>query len=210
MKVSGSILTDKMKVKEAVKAFENGKADYIHVDVMDGKFVKNKSFSISEVSKLDTNLKLDIHLMVKNPEKYIDPFSTLNTEYITFHYEAVKAPMLLITHIKNNGLRVGVSIKPSTKVSDIFFLLPYVDMVLVMSVEPGESGQEFMSDTFSRVEDLKKEIEEKCYNTIIEVDGGVNEENVRALKTSGADMVVSSSYLLSGDTSKKIEYIKSI
>ncbi len=211
MLVSGSFLSDKMKPKDAILIFDKSSVDYLHVDVMDGKFVENKTYTISEVEKYSsyTTKSLDIHLMVKSPEKYIDSFSTLNTSYITFHYEAVKKPMEVINHIKNNGIKCGISIKPNTNVSDIFPLLPYLDLVLIMSVEPGKSGQVFNPSVLYKIDALKKEITEKGYNTIISVDGGVNETNINILKEKKVDMLVSSTYLLSGDIQNKIKYMKS-
>ena len=125
MEVSGSFLSNTIPPKEAVKIFDNSIVDYIHVDIMDGKFVDNKTYTVSEVTKLSelTTKMLDIHLMVKNPEKYIDELSMLNTKYITFHYEAVKNHIDIINHIKNNGLEVGIAINPETSPKDIFPLL---------------------------------------------------------------------------------------
>ncbi len=211
MLVSGSFLSDKIKPKDAILMFHESSVDFLHVDVMDGKFVKSKSFTISEVEKFSsyTNKKLDIHLMVSNPLKYVDSFSLLNTSYITFHYEAVKDVSEVINHIKNNGIRVGISIKPETSVSSILPFLKDVDLVLIMSVEPGASGQKFLPSVLYKIDVLKREIMEKGYSTIISVDGGVNESNIDVLKEKKVDMVVSSSYLLSGDMESKIRYIKS-
>ncbi len=210
MKVSGSILTDKIKHKDAIKIFERGNIDYIHIDVMDGKFVQNKSFPISEILELSkcTKVPFDVHLMVSNPDKYIDSLSLINTEYITFHYEVNKNIDEIIEHIKNNGIKAGISIKPSTNIKDIFKYLPKIDLVLVMSVEPGKSGQTFMNSVLYKIDVLKKEIEEKKYKTIISVDGGVNDTNIDILKEKKVDMIVSSSSLLNGNTLEKVNNIK--
>lgn len=210
MKVSGSILTDKIKHKDAIKIFESSNIDYIHIDVMDGKFVQNKSFPISEILELSkcTKVPFDVHLMVSNPDKYIDSLSLINTEYITFHYEINKNIDEIIEHIKNNGIKAGISIKPSTNIKDIFKYLPKIDLVLVMSVEPGKSGQTFMNSVLYKIDVLKKEIEEKKYKTIISVDGGVNDTNIDILKEKKVDMIVSSSYLLNGNTLEKVNNIK--
>lgn len=208
MLVSGSILCD--KPLDAVKNYEKSSIDFIHLDIMDGTLVKNRSFTFSQINKFTsyTNKKLDVHLMVSNPDKYIDDYSSLNTSYITFHYEAVKDAMNVINHIKANGVKVGISIKPGTNVSDIFHLLPYLDMVLIMSVEPGESYQTFMESILYKIDVLRHEIDEKGYKTIISVDGGVND--VSAPKIKGADMLVSCSYLISGDLENKIKFLREL
>ena len=141
MLVSGSLLSNEISPSVAIKSLDKIGIDYLHVDVMDGKFVSQKGLTIKEVIDLSkyTTKKLDIHLMVKNPIKYIEEFSLLNIEYITFHYEAVKNHIEIINLIKNYGIKVGIAIKPSTSVNDIGSLLELVDLVLVMSVEPGKS-----------------------------------------------------------------------
>lgn len=210
MKVSGSILSSSISAKDAVKLYDKTSIDYIHIDVMDGKFVKNKTYTISDINKFSsyTTKPFDVHLMVNNPIKYIDDLSMLNTEYITFHFEAVKDVNEVINKIKSNGLRVGIAIKPGTNVKDIFPYLKDLDLVLVMTVEPGASGQTFMESMVYKIEVLRKEIEEKGYKTIINVDGGVNETNIELLRQSGAQMLVSASYLLSGDTETKIKNMR--
>ena len=151
MLVSGSFLNH--NPKESIEIYNKSGIDFIHVDIADGKFVSEKSFSISDVEKFSTytSKPLDIHLMVANPTKYIDSFSMLNTEYITFHYEAVKNHMDIINHIKNNGIKVGISIKPGTSVGILFDMLHYIDLVLIMSVEPGVSGQKFMDSVIYKI-----------------------------------------------------------
>lgn len=208
MLVSGSFFSH--NPKETISKFDKSGVDFIHVDIADGKFVPKKSFTISDVSKYSTytSKPLDVHLMVKSPIKYIDDLCMLNTEYITFHLEAVKDAMEVINHVKDNGVKVGISIKPSTSVSEIFPLLPYLDMVLIMSVEPGLSGQKFIPSILYKIEVLRKEIDEKGYNTIISVDGGINDESFPKVYEKGVDMVVSESYLLEGDTIDKVRYFK--
>ena len=209
MLISGSILSDKVSTKDAVKCMENANVDYLHIDVMDGKFVENKSYTIKEVMDLTkyTNKQLDIHLMVKNPLRYIDAFSMLNTAYITFHYEAVRNPDEIIDSIKNKGIKVGLSIKPKTNVNEIEKYLSKVDLILIMSVEPGKSGQSFMDSVIYKTEILKKLRDEKKYNFIINIDGGINNESFPKIKDN-VDMVVSASYLLSGNAREKVESFK--
>lgn len=206
--VSGSILCD--KPLEAIKLYDKSSIDFIHLDIMDGKFVPNKSFTMSQINSLcgSVSKPLDVHLMVSNPSKYIDDLSLLNVSYITFHYEAVKDAMSVINHIKGNGIKAGISIKPSTIVSEIFPLLPFLDMVLIMSVEPGKSGQSFMSSVLYKIDVLRKEIVEKGYKTLISIDGGINEDSVS--KVVGVDIVVSASYLLSGNIEDKLKLLRNL
>lgn len=212
MKVSVSFLSSVLKPNVIIDKINNTNADFVHVDVMDGKFVDNKTYSIGEILKLSNYMKkpMDVHLMVNNPKKYIEKLALLNVEYITFHYESVKNVEDVIDLIHNCGLKVGISIKPSTNASEIINYLDKLDLVLVMSVEPGKSGQSFMNSVLYKIESLKKVIDEKGYKTVISVDGGINEETARLVKDKGADMVVSASYLHDGDMLSKVNLLKEI
>lgn len=212
MKVSVSFLSSVLKPNVIIDKINNTNADFVHVDVMDGKFVDNKTYSIGEILKLSNYMKkpMDVHLMVNNPKKYIEKLALLNVEYITFHYESVKNVEDVIDLIHNCGLKAGISIKPSTNASEIINYLDKLDLVLVMSVEPGRSGQSFMSSVIYKIESLKKVIDEKGYKTVISVDGGINEETARLVKDKGADMVVSASYLHDGDMLSKVNLLKEI
>lgn len=209
MEVSGSILSKEIKPINAIE-YLSKYTDFIHIDIMDGKFVKNKTYTISEVIKLSkyTTKKLDIHLMVKNPIKYIDDLSFLNINNITFHYEAVKDIDYVINYIKNMGIKVGLAINPETNVTEITKYLSSVDYILVMSVHPGESGQSFIPSVTYKIDVLRKLIDENSYNCKISVDGGVNDTNIDLLKEKKVDVIVSSSYLLNGNTLNKVKYIK--
>lgn len=211
MLVSGSFLSSTISPRDAISYLDKF-VDLMHVDIMDGKFVENKTYTTGEVIKLSkyTTKPLDIHLMVKNPIKYIDELAMLNVNNITFHYEAVKKPMEVINHIKSMGIRCGLAINPETNVSDITEFLPFIDVILVMSVHPGKSGQKFIESVTYKIEVLRKLIEENSYNCKISVDGGVNEENIDMLKEKKVDILVSSSYLLSGETLKKVKYMKGV
>lgn len=197
MKVSVSILSSSIKPQDIVKKLDNTKADYIHVDIMDGKFVDNKTWTISEVKKIVSysKLPLDVHLMVENPSKYIENYALLNTSYITFHYETVKDIDKMINEIKNYGLKVGIAINPETDEKVLYPYLTKVDQVLVMSVHPGKSGQSFIDNTPNKIENLKQEIINQNAKTIISVDGGINDETGKLCVEKGVDMLVSASYI---------------
>ena len=197
MKVSVSILSSSIKPQDIVKKLDNTKADFIHVDIMDGKFVENKTWTISEVKKIVSysKLPLDVHLMVENPSKYIEDYALLNTSYITFHYEAVKDIDKMINEIKNYGLKVGIAINPETDEKVLYPYLTKVDQVLVMSVHPGKSGQSFIDNTPNKIENLKQEIINQNAKTIISVDGGINDETGKLCVDKGVDMLVSASYI---------------
>lgn len=197
MKVSVSILSSSIKPQDIVKKLDNTKADFIHVDIMDGKFVENKTWTISEVKKIVSysKLPLDVHLMVENPSKYIEDYALLNTSYITFHYEAVKDIDKMINEIKNYGLKVGIAINPETDEKVLYPYLSKIDQVLVMSVHPGKSGQSFIENTPNKIENLKQEIINQNAKTIISVDGGINDETGKICVDKGVDMLVSASYI---------------
>ena len=209
MKVAVSYISSKYKLTDTVKKIDESNADFIHVDLMDGKFVENKNFTIGEITKLLGNTKkmLDVHLMTLKPEKYVEDLALLNTEYITFHLEAVKEPLKTIECIKNLGLRAGIAVNPETNIKLIEPFLNYIDQILVMSVTPGKGGQEFIPDVLEKIDELI-ELKEK-YNFIISVDGGINERTITELKNREIDMVVSGSYICQSDNfNKQISNLK--
>ena len=211
MKIAVSYLSSNYNQKETIKRIEETDADYIHVDLMDGKFVENKNFTIGEVTKLlgNTKKELDVHLMTLKPEKYFEDLAMLNTEFITFHVEAVKKPMEVIEKIKSLGLRAGISINPETEIVDIKPYLKDVDQILVMSVNPGRGGQEFISSVIPKIEELINLRKEFNYSYIISVDGGINDLTINNLKDLDIDMIVSGSYICKSDNYKKqIEKLK--
>lgn len=197
MKVSVSILSNSIKPVDIVKKLDNTKADYIHIDIMDGKFVENKTWTVSEIKKITScsKLPLDVHLMVENPSKYIEEFALLNTNYIAFHYEAVKDIDKMINEIKKYGLKVGIAINPETSEEVVFPYLSRIDEVLIMSVHPGKSGQSFIESTLDKIERLKNEILRQNVKTIISVDGGINDETGSLCVQKGVDTLVSASYI---------------
>ncbi len=202
--VSGSFLSNNDKLYE-INRLNNSNVDYIHFDVMDGKFVSNKNITVSELPKLIDNVKkkIDIHFMVSNPDKYIEKICYYNIEYITIHYE-IKNLEDYIDKIKNYGFKVGIAIKPETDIEKIYYLLDKINLVLIMSVEPGKSGQKFI-DVSDKINKLKQEIINRNLNVKISVDGGINEEVLTYVKE--ADILVSSSFILS-DLDKNVDILK--
>ena len=204
--VSGSFLSNNDKLYE-INRLNNSNVDYIHFDVMDGKLVFNKNITVSELPKLIDNVKkkIDIHFMVSNPDKYIEKICYYNIEYITIHYE-IKNLEDYIDKIKNYGFKVGIAIKPETDIEKIYYLLDKINLVLIMSVEPGKSGQKFI-DVSDKINKLKQEIINRKLNVKISVDGGINEEVLTYVKE--ADILVSSSFILS-DLDKNVDILKNI
>lgn len=197
MKVNVSILSNTLKPLDIVKELDKTNADAIHIDIMDGKFVDNKTWTTSEVKKIVSysSLPLDVHLMVKDPAKYIEDYALLNTTNLIFHYEAVKDIESMISLVKEYGLKVGIAINPETSEEVLFPYLKDIDVALVMSVVPGKSGQSFIENTPSKIKNLKEEIIRQGVKTIISVDGGINDETGLLCKEAGVDMLVSASYI---------------
>ena len=197
MIISVSILSSTIKGQDIVKKLDNTKADYIHIDIMDGKFVENKTWTYGEIKKIVSysKLPLDVHLMVEKPEKYIEDYAMLNTNYLTFHIEAVKDVNGMIENIKNYGLKVGIAINPETPSNVLFPYLKDIDEVLVMGVHPGKSGQSFIENTPNKIKEIKDEIIRQNLKTLVSVDGGINDETGLLCKEAGVDILVSASYL---------------
>jgi ribulose-phosphate 3-epimerase len=193
-----------------VKALEQAGAEWIHIDVMDGHFVPNITIGSGVVKSLRkiTNLFFDAHLMITNPEKYWRDFKEAGTDLIVFHQEILTDKKKLAKEIKDSGVKVGVSIKPKTSVEEIEDLLLYVDLVLIMTVEPGFEGQSFMEDMVSKIKRLRKIIDAKKYNCFIEIDGGINTQTSKICVEAGADVLVSGSYIFSAKN--PTEAIKSL
>jgi ribulose-phosphate 3-epimerase len=210
VKVSVSILSSNDK-RKAISLLNKTNADYLHVDVMDGKFVEEKSLDFSKMKDLlkNSNLPLDVHLMVANPNKLIEGYALLKTEFITIHYELDKDVNVYLDKIKSYGIKCGISIKPNTKVEAIYHLLDKIDLVLIMSVEPGYGGQEFIESTLSKIETLKEEIVSRKLNVLIEVDGGIDNETAKLCILKGVDILVSGSYITSSNNyQEKINELK--
>ena len=207
MKVSTSILSAKDNLKETIDKLNNTSTDYIHLDIMDGVFVSNTTWHLDDlVDVLDKNKKpLDVHLMVKDVINYINEFSFLNPEYITFHYEATDEIEKVISYIKSMGIKAGLSINPDTKVEEIYKYLPNLDLVLVMSVNPGMGGQKFIPSTVDKINNLVNYRKDNDLEFIISVDGGINDSTIGLVNT---DMVVSGSYITKNDYEESIQKLK--
>lgn len=211
-KVSVSVLSSKNLESDLIKLNSLPSVDYIHIDVMDGKFVKNKNNPFKTLYKMSNVLtkRLDVHLMVKNPLKDINYYAALNTEYITVHSELEKVDKYLDL-IKEYGIKCGLAVNPETDISLIMPYLSKVDLILIMSVHPGKGGQEFIDDTTKKILKLKKILVSKRLNVKIEVDGGVNDKTIS--RAYFADILVSGSYVLSGETiegiNDKVNLLKS-
>jgi len=198
MKSSISILSSDNRL-EYINELNYTNCNYIHVDVMDGKFVPGTQFSDNEVKAINyvSNKLLDIHLMVDDPIKYINKYKEYNIKYITFHLECGKDIDRIIDKIHKFGYKAGISIKPGTNIDKIEKYLPKVDLVLVMSVEPGKGGQKFIKDTINKVKHLRDIVDKNKYDVVIEVDGGINNDTAKLVPY--ADMVVIGSYILNGN-----------
>ena len=207
--ISTSILSIKENLEENIKKLDKTKTTFMHIDVMDGIFVSNNSVSYDVYENLLKNVKtpLDVHLMVDDVKKYIDLYKDLNPVIITFHYEAVSNHLEIIDYIKSFNIKAGMAIKPNTKVSEIVDLLPYLDLVLVMSVEPGYGHQEFIYDSPVKINELDQLRKKENYAYLIEVDGGVND--ITSKLCNNADIIVSGSFITDSDSyDEQIEKIK--
>lgn len=206
MLVAPSILSaDFGNLEKEIKAICEAGCDLVHVDVMDGHFVPNLTIGpvvVEPVSK--HSLKpLDIHLMVENNNFFVDLFASLKPKYLSFHLESEKHPHRLIQKIRSLGISPAITLNPHTKVEDIEYLLQDLDMVLLMSVNPGFGGQKFIPTILEKAKTLKELINKRNPNCLIEVDGGVSDKNIKELKDAGVDIVVAGSFIFGSDDYKK-------
>lgn len=194
-----SIIEKNIDCKKRIDALNQTNCDYLHLDIMDGKFVETKTLPDEEMLNLvkDIQKPFDIHIMVSDIEKYIGIYKELKPTYITFHFEATHNPIIWIRRLKEYGIGVGISIKPGTPVSSLLPYLQEIDLVLVMSVEPGRGGQPFLDSSIAKIEELKEIRNQNGYHYQIEVDGGINADTIE--KVHGADIVVSGSFVTNSD-----------
>ena len=202
MQVAPSILSADFGIlNDEIKAICDGGCDLVHVDVMDGHFVPNLTIGpvvVSAVAKIATK-PLDIHLMVENNTFFVDLFAPLKPEYISFHIEEEKHPHRLIQKIRDYGIKPAIVLNPHSRPEDIEYLLADLDMVLLMSVNPGFGGQKFIESVVPKAKKLKELINKINPNCLIEVDGGVNNKNITELQEAGVDVVVAGSYVFGAD-----------
>lgn len=193
IKLSPSILSANfVRLEEEIKILEKEGIEYVHIDVMDGMFVPNISIGMPVIKSIRkvTNLTLDAHFMIEKPERYIDDFISLGCDIINFHYEATDKHNEIIKKIKDANKKVGMTIKPKTSYKEILPYLKDLDLVLVMSVEPGFGGQKFMEDSLEKVSEIRKYINENNLKCELEIDGGIKLDNVEKALKAGADVIV--------------------
>jgi len=213
IKISPSVLTsDFLTLKNDIEKLENAGVDMLHLDVMDGIFVPNISFGVPVIQsiKKHSHIPLDVHLMIDRPHRYIKEFAAVS-DYLGFHYEAGSPVKETLEEIRELGCKSCLTIKPCTEPQEIFELLPYCDMVLVMSVEPGFGGQKFMPDALRKLKILSDEIARQGLAIELEVDGGINKETAPQAIEAGATVLVAGNYIFSAEDMKaRVEEIKAL
>lgn len=202
MIVSPSILAADFNVlDQEMKKVNDSSCEWVHLDVMDGKFVPNTTFDEKLVKKLRpiSNKVFDVHLMIEKPVEHVMKYYEAGADYVTFHFEACEDIKEVLETLKKQNLKVGLSIKPATSVTVLDEFLPYLDLILVMSVEPGKGGQKFMDSCLDKIDYLVKKRRENNYSYLVEVDGGINLDTAKLVKQVGCDAVVAGTYLFKNE-----------
>jgi ribulose-phosphate 3-epimerase len=200
--VSPSILTaDFGNLEKEIRMLNSSLADWIHLDVMDGVYVPNISFGFTVIAKVKqiSEKPLDVHLMIVDPDRYLSDFKHAGADNLTVHYEACTHLQRTVTEIRSLGMKAGVALNPHTPVALLKNILPYIDMVLIMTVNPGYGGQSFIMDSYNKIVELRKMIDRAGHGVMIEVDGGIDTKNAAKLVKSGVDVLVAGNIVFSSD-----------
>ena len=211
--LSPSILAaDFTQLGEEIRRADEAGAQYIHYDVMDGMFVPSITFGMPVLSSIRkiTDKILDVHLMIENPERYVDEFADCGADIITVHAESCRHLDRVISQIHQKGIKAGVALNPATSLSVLDYILDKVDMVLIMTVNPGFGGQKFIESSYDKIRELKKRITEKKLQTDIQVDGGINTETLPGVLEAGANIIVAGSAVFKGDIQKNVQELQSM